>query len=81
MIKPAKTAPKNGDAIIKIANITAITPTPMEKPRTHPFCVLSPNPCIILAMPSNNNASPRKKNSTDCRTNRVGKSDAGQNNY
>jgi hypothetical protein len=51
MIKPAKTAPKNGDAIIKIANITAKTPTPMEKPRDHPLCVLSPNPCIILAMP------------------------------
>ena len=63
MIKPAKTAPKNGDTIIKPPKITAKIPTPMEKPRTHPLCVLSPNPCIIIAMPSNNNANPRNKNS------------------
>lgn len=29
MIKPAKTAPKNGDTIIKPPKITAKTPTPM----------------------------------------------------
>ena len=29
MMKPAKTAPKKGDTIIIIANITAKTPTPM----------------------------------------------------